>query len=559
MKKISRLDVFIAGVVSIIVLFSYKGLFQTFFQQDEWLTQGAVFSGGIFAELKQYSLVDIIAGAGRPFGSLINYILFFLFPFRIDIFVWFAIIVHIINCLILYVLLVQITKKRLIASIGTFVFALNFTASQSVSWIASIFTTLPAGTCVFLSLMLFYQYLKFGKFRFLLGAQILAIISYLFKESSIFLFFLFPVVHMMCNTRKISLSRLCTLYSLSLLYACFVVVVRMRYVMGLGQSAGAFVSNSSSMWQKMLTHIFLYPILSLPQIYMPQQIMIAVSGWFQKINYGGLQGFSSSQRGVETIVSDFTSFILAMVILFSVYLVGEHTKQYKKLLYFIVFFIFLSFIPFAILDKGSAYLDSRYFYIGSAGGSFLLALIVDRVLSGFQKANAVIYRFMIAVSVFLLCGFLFKNYQWISRDIRSMVVVSNERKYILSEIRRFAPDTTEKPVYFITGNNNGYYGIPEVKIPFQQGIGYTLMVWNYSFGHIPAALLRETFLWRIREEGYREINGKGFGYFHSLSTLQTYVRNGHIDISQVIAFYYNTDTKLITDITEETRKSIVQQ
>jgi hypothetical protein len=391
-----------------------------------------------------------------------------------------------------------------------------------------------------------------------MAAQFFTIIAYLFKESSIFLFFLFPIMNIVYKQREFAFIGFLKTYSLFIAYACVVIIARVNSILRLGVSAGAFVSGSSLVWQKMLMHVFLYPVLSLPQIFIPQQIMFTISGWFQKINYGGIQGFSSSQLGVETIVSDFVSFIMAVCILMVIYVMGKSNKRLSSYLLCAVLFTLASFFPYAILDKKSAYIDPRYFYIGSAGGGFILALVFSWVLFEFQRKKKIIYR-LLTLSIFLLfSAYIFKNYQWITRDIRYMILTATERRNVLLQIRAFMPDDLKNPVFYVTGNHFGYYGIPEVKVPFQQGFGYTLMVWNYSSGTIPAQLLRETFLWRIREQGYKEVEKKGFGYFYDLNTLKRYVLDGIVVPSQVIGLYYDTDTKTLQDITSETRNILKQ-
>jgi len=221
-----------------------------------------------------------------------------------------------------------------------------------------------------------------------------------------------------------------------------------------------------------------------------------------------------------------------------------------------ILFTMASFMPYAILDKKSAYLDSRYFYVGSAGGGFILALIFDRIFTFFRGKNKIFYAVFCLICMMLFFGYIYKNYQWITRDVQRMILVAKERKSVLLSIRKLTPSGIEKPVYYITGNNFGYYGIPEVKVPFQQGFGYTLMVWNFSSGKIPLRLLRETFLWRIREEGYKEEGQKGFGYFYNLNTLKFYIEKGAVAPSQVIGLYYDCDKKILRDVTFETREAL---
>jgi hypothetical protein len=558
MKNHKLFDLLAICLLPLIVLFTYRGLFRTFLQQDEWLGLGTVLSGGIFADFLHFSTLQLLSGTERFFGSLINYIVDYYFPFRMDVLAWFALAAHSLNVLLWYNVTLVITKKRLVAFLSALFFAVNFTASQSVSWFASIFTTLPAATFVFISILLFKRYIDTQKLKYLLFTQLFSIVAFLFKESSIFLFFLFPIITVFWKKRQFSYLTILKYFFVYILYACFVIFIRVYFIRGLGSSAGAFVSNSSSMWQKMLLHAFMYPTLSFPQIFIPQQILFKLADGFQKVNYGGMQGFMATQLGVESIVSDFVSLVMAVALFGFVFFVGEKQKHIRPILYLALFFTVMSFLPFIVVDKGNAYLDSRYFYIGSAGGGAVLALLLTGIVSFFQKRQRIVSWFVIVIMSIFCTGYIYKNYQFITRDIQAMVLVSTERKSVLGQVQTLYPHISADTVFYVTGNHYGYYGLQEVKVPFQQGFGYTLMVVYFKSGTIPPALLQEYFLWRIRDQGYRTVGTNGFGYYYDINTLKKAVREGTISPMQVIGLYYDTDAKILRDITSETRTKIAQ-
>ena len=558
MKMSKLFTVMVICFIPFIIFYTYRGLFQTFFQQDEWLTFGYVLAGGIIANISQNSIVQLFAGTNRIFGSVINNMVYKYFPFRMDILVWFSLVVHTLNTFLWYAVVLAVTKKRLIAFTSALFFAMNVTASQSVSWFASIFTTLPAAMFIFISILFFKRYIDTRKLRFLLFTQVFSIVAYFFKESSIFLFFLYPMLIVFWKKRQFSYLDTAKYFFVFILYACFAIFFRVNSIRGLGASAGVYVSNSSFMWQKVVMHAFFYPIFSLPQIFIPQQIMFKIADWFQKINYGGIQGLLTTQLGVESIVSDFISFVIAVAMLCGIYIIGKKQKNLRTPLYLALLFTVMSFLPFVILDKGNAYLDSRYFYIGSAGGSCVFALLLSGIITFFRKSHRFVYWFVIVIMSIFGAGYIYKSYQFITRDIQTMVLVSRERKNILSQLQTMYSQIPENPVFYVTGNHYGYYGLPEVKVPFQQGFGFTLMVRYFKSGKIPPTLLREAFLWRIQDQGYREVDQKGFGYYYDLNVLKKQVDDGIIVSSQVIGLYYDTDTKKLFDITVETRKKLEQ-
>ena len=89
-----------------------------------------------------------------------------------------------------------------------------------------------------------------------------------------------------------------------------------------------------------------------------------------------------------------------------------------------------------------------------------------------------------------------------------MVVESQTRIKFLNQMSLLLPKLeSNKNIFYITGDTDYY--IVGNKVPFQQGMGYTLMVWYYHTGKIPKDLINENFLWELNSQGYKEIDNKG--------------------------------------------------
>lgn len=532
------------------LIYSYRELFYTFYQQDEWLTLGSLYGGGVFQFFNWVPFAYHIGGASRFFGTLINNLFFYFFEYDLRPFAAFGLGIHCLNIILWYRISYLVTKNRVASIISSSFFGISFVASQAITWFACIFTTLPSATFVFLSLLGMLTYLKTRKVKTLVLAQIYVIIAYIFKESAIFMFFLLPIL-LIYKDKELDIRNIISKFGVIFIYAIYVIILRVYSISHLGSAAGAFVSGSGNMWLKMILHVVLYPLFSLPQMFVPPKIMFSLAQQFQEAYYGNITGFVSTQLGVETIVSDYLSFLMSILFICLLIFYWKFAKPIRYWLIFGCCFAIMSFMPFTVLDKGNAYLDSRYFYLGVAGGGLILASFMYGIF-GFFKTK---YQFIKKIVFIVMCiGFIFylyKNCIFIQRDIRQYVYISNERKDILYTIKKMIPNLPAKPVFYVTGTHYGYYGNPEVKIPFQQGFGYTLMVWYKDSDKIPKELLNDLYLWGLKDQGYKEVSGKGFGYFSDIDQLKKLIQSQNIKKEQILGLRYYSDTKALEDITKE--------
>jgi len=59
----------------------YSGLFNTFYQQDEWMPLGHVIASGANALFPESSVLEVLFGQGRILALEIYFIFFHFFPF----------------------------------------------------------------------------------------------------------------------------------------------------------------------------------------------------------------------------------------------------------------------------------------------------------------------------------------------------------------------------------------------------------------------------------------------------------------------------------------------
>ena len=530
--------VFIFLVLLGIILYTYWELWDTFFQQDEWASMGLAIAEGPLAVVKYFSAWELAAGKVRMPGTLMNNFFHLHFPFMVAPFVFFAVSTHWLNSILVYIFSYQLTKRRFIAIIAAFYFAVASVSSGAVIWISAHTTVLPNALFVLISFVCYMKYLQNGNTRLRNASFATAIIGFLFKESSVFLLLSLPVLYALFSKKRRSLKEIVIDHWPLLMYFAFVVVVRMIGLLGAEGQQGVFVTQQPNVLARLATHALFYPVLSFSQMYIPQELMVKVTG--------------------KIIVSDIIAVLISMVLIGYSLLVAYKRTSLQKVIIFSLLYCFLSFLPFIVLDRPmSSYLESRYYYLGVIGAAILLGTLLDYWKALFAKMR---FRIAAIIFIYLLTGIvLYKNSVYIRREVRRQIIIADERKQFLFGVKEIYPALPDKLIMYITGDSPGFYGIGDLSVPFQQGVGYTMMVWYFDTGKIPGELLNDMYLWNINAQGYRDIEGRGFGYFYQIEKLQQAFREDPTLVpEQVIGFSYKAGTKELIDITQEVRKQLQQ-
>lgn len=538
------------GIIFFLVIsFVYRNLPQTFYQQDEWWGIGHILTEGFSQYLSHYSLIGLIAGSGRPFAALLQNALYSYSLFNTDQFAIFAIIFHFLNTLLLFLIVYKIRKRMDVAFVAGLFFATASVASQAVIWIGTNITTLPSAFFAFLSLYVYIYFIQSERKRFLYISFGLAIMSYFFRESTIFLFVLLPVMYMLFSKNKTTLFSLIKTHAVLIGYALLAIFLRLFELLQFeGVKSTSNVIGNAHPILRLTLHGILYPFESLSQMFPYPHNIFSLSDYFGKINYPRLWNSPAAPVAIETIGAELVSIILSGLLLVLFYIIYQYYKQNRKILIFALLLTFLSFLPYIALEKGNAFLDSRYFYIGVAGGGILIAIFLDSlrpILVKYLKLSTQAAQVLLLV-LFLL--FTYGNVVSIKKDVQMQVDIAKERKNILLSLSNLYPNLPQKPVFFIQSNAD-YYVVGN-RLPFQQGNGYTLLVWYYykSFDVVPKELLQEGFLWDILDQGYKEVGDKGFGYYSDSNTLKKDIQDKKVRKENIVALFYNSQSKTLTKL-----------
>jgi len=538
MKDIVKKNLFWLLIVAA-VLFTFWDLPKTFYQQDEWQSLGHNLVQGL-SPLFNSNPFLLFFSELRPFSAVLYSIFLGYFKFSVVPIAFFAIVQHIVNSMLVYLL------------VAALFLVTNSVAHQAVTWPSAV-ATLPAMTFILISLL---TYLKFiddkGKSKkYLLISVISLIVSLYFKGIGIFLFITLPLMYFMYKPLSFNKENILKVLKLNLpllLIGIVMVGVRLGHFLLRSSDVVGYVSaGSSSIFQTAFLRAVLYPLTSLFQIFIPPMDFYSQMPQVTINQYKFLIGSPVKDLIAQSIVSDMISLLGAFAILVIVWIIIVKSKDKitQKNLIFALLFFFLSFATYIFLDRDSSYLSSRYFYVGAFAAGILFGYIVYFLLKLGKYSKWIIFPI-----VFL---FLFHHANVVRGDIDHQVKLGNERKAVLNGIKNLKPKLDDKTVFYVTSDKE-YYGL--VTNPFQNGLGYVLEVWYYNGENIPKEFLSENFLWDLGSEGYRSSSDKGFGYFQDIDKMVAQMKKNKLKPDVIHAFFIKSKEQKVIDITKETRERI---
>ena len=204
----------------------------------------------------------------------------------------------------------------------------------------------------------------------------------------------------------------------------------------------------------------------------------------------------------------------------------------------------------SLKKRNSSFLEARYYYTPA-----IFSGIWIRVLLSYWIRRT-FFRFALPACILVFGAIVFTNYTFIKAERDRLQAVSSERKNILMQFKILFPTLTrDKTVFFVTGNGSDYL-VSDLKVPFQSGFGNVLMIWYYNSGKIPAKTLDNGFLYQLADQGYREIMGKGVGYYFNEGSLKTALKLGYFTIDDVYEAYYDIHTGKVIDLSMQLRKKL---
>jgi len=521
-----------------LIIFIYHDLPKTFFQQDEWSAFGHIIYrqslGGGW--LSDYFFSSAGLAHFTPLNTLFYQTQFKLFGLNFSPYAWVSIFLHLINTFLVFYLALLLFSSENLAFVSGLIFATYSFSHQAVSWVATSGGTLNSALFLLLSLILFFK-----------NKPALSVLSFAislgFKENSIFLFIFFPFLGLIFSRETKIFKYLFTL-------AAFYLALRFFLKINAPSLSGQATLASFA--------VYLYRILSLPFKIIPQgfvsarQLISLAKYWLTNFHPQ-----TSEDLIIETVGVDLICFLLTVAFCFFFWFFYQKLKQKKqikeiKILFFSLGLIILSGLPFIFIPGKAGYFslyEPRNLYITSIGAALFLSLI-GRF---FLKQKPILFWLFIL----MILGLHIKN---IHRDLDNLLEVSQTRKIILEQIKASYPDLPQK-VIFYTESDTSYYGLPaeEKILPFQSGFGQTLVVWYNSQENFPPCFHKDVFLYELTAQGYRECQGRGFGYFRDFNKLKQALKESNLTTDSVFAFEWQKNKNKIFDVTEGVRRKLKKE
>lgn len=305
------------------------------------------------------------------------------------------------------------------------------------------------------------------------------------------------------------------------------------------------------------------PIKVLAQSIAPVGVILAAARFVVRLGYPQFLNTDGVPDPflVETVASDITSFSTSIALLSFFTILCIWDKQViwmRKLLILSFGFIALSSLPFIIIPGKAGYislLDGRHLYITSIFSSFLVAVAFSVSFQLLKK-----YKLGTVAVVSVLILFVFYHGRHIQRDIARQVVIGNIRQSLLKQIVSNYPLLPQRVVFYME-SDTAYYGLDphEYILPFQSGLGQTLLVWYNATEQFPGCLFRDKYLYRLTSQDYKVCDGRGFGYFRDINKLREVAIANRLSPESIIAFSFHGGTNELTDITPQIREKLQEQ
>lgn len=548
-------------IVSIFLV--YRDLPDTFFQQDEWSGFGNNIyyqSRGLTGVIESFFPGDPIQHFS-PLAIAYSLLTFFAFGTNFTPYAWISILLHIINSLLLFYFVLRWLNNRKIAFIAGLFFGVNSIPSQAVTWVANANSYEITAALTILSLIFFHKFLKEEKHRKvnILISFLMIIISLLFHENAIFLFIFYPIIFFLFT--KSEWKKLLPVFSSAIVISILVfVLIRIPFFFGFSNP----LPPATNIDRPPFT-VFPYRMISLSMKsfaanFFPQRTLIDISEEVVKLGYPQFMVTPDNVPNpwiAQSIVFDLVSYLLTVIIVCVAFLWLNFVKDRKirQAAVWSLIFIPLSVIPYAFVLGKSGYasiFEPKFLYFPSIGVSIFIAVVFYSLILLFQTSK-------IKKAFLLFCLGLYMLFHIFQIRIQMDILqkMFGQVKTFVLTVHSSYPHLP-KNIIFYTQSDTAYFGMPlnEKMLPTLVGFGKILMIWYQDKEKFPSCMYEENFLLYLLAQGYKECEGRGFGYFRDYDKLLNAVKTNNISNDDVISYSWKGQTEEFTDITKLVRNRL---
>ena len=536
---------------TIVVLLGYWRAFFGFFQQDEWLA----FNRHILLSHKDgVSLfADIFLPSGphyTPFSVLSINLLFRAFDLNYLGYFIVSMLLHLAVVFLVGKLARILLKDFKLSLAASVLFGLLASIYQATTWVVADIGTHGPTIFGLVCLIYFFKFLEGEKNAYIISIVSL-LISLLFKEIAVGLFILLPL-YTILFTKKVPNKK--KFLSWIMILGFVYIVLRLVLV-----SSNAPQDKNRQLDQSYSRDDLIFNTITFPEKAISQSIIpsAALVNFSQKLasrlpdDVTGEKSTPEYDKFVLGSVVEATSgaiFLIISLIAINLWVKNKKNNLGRAISFSLALIVINSLIFTISPEKWGkiAILDSRNLYFLSCGTAILLTTL----FFGYAKKKQYLYRILFILLIVI-------NFHWLNLSLDGLIADAEIRKNILSSIKKQHPRLPQKVIVF-SESDKTFYGLPENEriLPFQSGLGQTLLVWYYKDEKFPDDFLQNKFLWDIKDQGYKEVGGRGFGYFRDFEQMANTVVQNKIPQDSIIGFNYNSNEKNVTDISEEVRGRI---
>ncbi len=569
------------ALLVILFITHYHQLIQLYFQSDEW------YSFRTYLEPLRsmwWPFNGLVYGFYNPqkfgfhFSPIVDFI--YVLTFRIVglnhyfYLIVFA-IVHIINALLLYKLVFELSKNKQLSFISSLFFLLSVNHHQAYTWIAAATGTTLAVTFMISTLLYFFRFISSKKTKDLYLTSLFTLLALFTKETSFILIPALIIFYFIFYKRSVK----SIIQDFKFIWIIVGIFVGMRIITSASADVTQhkivvikeFITNLSyiSIYDFIGDLIYRYITFSLKivsQLFIPAERFLAFIKWFTEkqfpyFNQEASIGGTNYLMFVQSAAYEFTSYIATLLLL-----LGISILKINKKLCTIAFILILSgVIPVVGITymfpwwKYSAMIDSRHFYHLAIGGSIIFGLILIRLSEVIFIKN--LLRRNIFLTIMLITWVIWQFFM-IRQDLRNLIIDANQRKIIIKTLREKIPEPPKKMIIYTTSNKS-YYGFGYWMLPFQTAFAHMLpelfgKPYHSKGNNYPLSFYGPTYLptGGLVTQGYFEDDGYGIGYYlDEISMIKTLEKHNYT-AEMVYGFDYDGDAFVLKDITDTTRKNI---
>ena len=376
--------------ILLIILLSFVSYFNIF--QNEFVWDDHIFildnpDIRSFSNLPLFFSQDVY-GLYRPIRSL-HYTFVYSIAGKAEFFYHFnSLFFHTIISILVYIIIYEIINKNNIALISALIFVTHPIHTGRVTNITAGFDLFG----IFFMLLAFYFYIKFSKGnnkKYFLFSLILFLIAVFSSEETIVLPLIIILYEFCFNREKFSKNSIknnIKKYFPFFLIALFYIVVRF-FVLGFRGRIEEYLAGSFFLTMLTMLKVYVYYIYLL---IVPVNLTLF--------------------REVEAVSSllDFKVLISALILISIIFFTLRYNKN--KIIFFSVFWFFITLLPFSNLLPLQVFMAERYLYVPSIAFSLLLAYLIFTIynfqLKKIKNKNKINHGIVILI-VLLLSFYVF--------------------------------------------------------------------------------------------------------------------------------------------------------